>query len=93
MMIINYILKFRGGREGEGDEGTRLYELRNSGMLSEDVERQFIIKEENEILMMRVMKIAWNLKRGEEAAVEGDSVLFENNIIRSVCIKTIPGIY
>jgi hypothetical protein len=92
MMMINYILKFRGGREGESDEGARLYELRNSGMLREDVERKFIINEKNEILMMRVMKIPSNLKRGE-AEVEGDSVLFESNIIERVCIKTLPGIY
>jgi hypothetical protein len=93
MMMINYILKCRRGHKGEGDEGARLYEMRNSGIMSEDISRKFIIKEENEILLMKVMRIPSNLKRREEAWVEDDTLLFQNNIIGHIFIKTLPGVH
>jgi hypothetical protein len=93
MMMINYILKFRRGHKGEGDEGARLYEMRNCGIMSEDISRKFIIEEDNEILVMRMMRIPLNLKGGERSWVEGNTLLFQNNIIGYIYIKTLPGIH
>jgi hypothetical protein len=93
MMMINYILKCRRGHKGEGDEGARLYEMRSSGIMSEDISRKFIIEEENESLKMKMMKIPSNLKRGEQAWVGRDTLLFQNNIIGHIYIKTLPGIH
>jgi hypothetical protein len=41
----------------------------------------------------RVMRIPSSLRRGELAWVEGDTLLFQNNIIGHIYIKTLPGIH